>query len=391
MPRKTRKRFGSSTLTLDNIDKAVPPEIFRRGQALHTEGNVTSAKINDRLITARIMDGTRLYRTHIKIDDINDGFCTCGTKSKGLCAHAVAALLYVRDNKKAMLAAKDGGNHYNELIPLVPLKDLQRFVESEIKKDSGVERRFLSRFGGLDNTSHVDYREQVDIMFGDADYMVSCANPLSFADFFRAAKSRERQGQTAEAIRIYLEVSEAIRSNYYKVDDSYGHYSDAFDKAVTEMAACIARQKTGNFEKRPHISYLHRQFLANDHDLHESTYWQALTDACTDIRDLEYLKGLNEQALPDEPIVRRAKNYYHIQERILLQAEILEKLGETVAADKLLEKHCRGSIEVCGTYVEALVRHGDPAKARRILHMAQDIFPEHEFGYIRHLADDIAE
>lgn len=109
------------------------------------------------------------------------------------------------------------------LIRLVPLKDLQKFVESEIKKDAGVERRFLSRFGGLDGAPRVDYREQAETMFAGVDYMTPHQNRLRFGDFFRAAKARERQGQAAEAVRICLELSEAIRSNYNRVDDSAVH------------------------------------------------------------------------------------------------------------------------------------------------------------------------
>lgn len=279
------------------------------------------------------------------------------------------------------MARKDLGG----LIRLVPLKDLQKFVESEAKKDAGVERRLISRFGGLDGAPRVDYREQVEIMFADVDYMTPYQNRLRFGDFFRAAKARERQGQTAEAIRIYQEVSEAIRSNYHKVDDSSGHYAEAFSKAVTDMAACIGRQKAGS-KKIPHISYLHRQFLTSDLDMHEGVYEQALIDACTDRQDLEYLRGLNERALPEGPVSKRAKGYYRALDRILLQTEVLEEMGESAAAAELFDKHYRGSIDVCGAYVEMLIRRGDLAKARAVLEEAQGIFPEREFGYISRLA-----
>ena len=275
------------------------------------------------------------------------------------------------------------------LIRLVPLKDLQRFIESEIKKDAGVERRFLSRFGGLDGAPRVDYREQAEIMFADVDYMTPYQNRLRFGDFFKAAKARERRGQAAEAIRIYLEVSEAIRSNYNRVDDSSGHYAEAFHKAVTEMAACIGRQKAGP-EKRPHISYLHRQFLTSDLDMHEGVYEQALISACTDRQDLEYLRGLNEQALPEGPVSKRAGDYYRVLDRILLQTEVLEKMGESAAAAELFDKHYRGSIDICGAYVEMLIRRGDLAQTRAILEEARNIFPEREFGYISSLADGAA-
>ena len=268
----------------------------------------------------------------------------------------------------------------------MPLRDLQRFVESEAKKDAGVERRLLSRFGGLDGAPRVDYREQAEIMFADVDYMTSYQDRLRFGDFFRAAKARERQGQAAEAIRIYLEVSEAIRSNYHRVNDSSGHYAEAFSRAVTEMAACIGRQKAGP-EKRPHIEYLYRRFIADDSDIAQDAYWPALIDACTDRQDLEFLRGLNEQALPEGPTLKRVSGHHRALDAVLLQAEVLEKMGEWEAAAELFDKHYRGGIGVCGDYVEALIRRGDLAKARDVLEEARGIFPEHELEYINRLAD----
>ena len=282
------------------------------------------------------------------------------------------------------------GSDLGRLIRLVPLKDLQKFVESEAKKDAGVERRLLSRFGGLEGAPRVDYREQAEIMFDDVNYMTSYQDRLRFGDFYRAAKARERRGQAAEAIRIYREVSEAILSNYHKVDDSSGHYSEAFTTVVTRMAACIGQQKAGS-EKRLHIEYLHRQFLTSNLDMHEGVYEQALIDACTTRQDLEYLRGLNERALPEGAISKHAKDYYRALAVILLQAEVLEGMGETAAAVNLFVKHYRGSIDVCGKYVEMLILQGDLAKARDVLEEAKRIFSEYEFGYLSHLADAAAE
>lgn len=278
------------------------------------------------------------------------------------------------------------GSDLGRLIRLVPLKDLQKFVESEAKKDAGVERRLFSRFGGLDGAPRADYRKQAEIMFADVNYMTPYQNRLRFGDFFRVAKARERRGQVAEAIRIYQEVSEAIYSNYHKVDDSSGHYSEAFATAVIKMAACIGQQKAGS-ERRPHIEYLHRRFLANDLDVHEGIYERALIDACTNRQDLEYLRGLNERALPEGAISKRAKGHYRRLAVILLHAEVLKGMGESAAAVKLFVKHYRGSIEVCGEYVRMLIRQGNLAKARDVLEEAKRIFPEYEFGYISHLAD----
>ena len=65
-------------------------------------------------------------------------------------------------------------------------------------------------------------------------------------------------------------------------------------------------------------------------------------------------------------------------------------MGEWEAAAELFDRHYRGSIDVCGAYVEMLIRRGDLAKARAVLEEARAIFPEHEFRYISRLSDRAA-
>ena len=79
-----------------------------------------------------------------------------------------------------------------------------------------------------------------------------------------------------------------------------------------------------------------------------------------------------------------------ITTRVLLQVEVLEEMGEPAAAAELFDKHYRGSIGVCGEYVEMLIRQGDLAKARDVLEDARGIFPRHELEYISRLADGAA-
>lgn len=391
MAKKAPGNIASPTPTLERIVGAAPPEMLERGEALYVMGNVTSAKTDGNLITARVVDQTNLYRTYVRMGDADDyGFCTCKPGHPGVCAHTIAAMMHLRDNWRGLRADERMRGGHGRLIRLVPLKDLQGFVESEMKKDSGVERRFVSRFGGLDDASQVDYREQVDAMFSDVYYM-SSRKRLSFADFFRAAKDRERRGQAPEAIRILAEVSEAIKSNYYMVDDSSGHYANAFIRAVSEMAACISRQKMRHSAKRPYIDYLHRQFLANDPEVDEEAYGQALTEVCTERQDLEHLRRLNGRALPKEAISEDIKGYFQELDRVILQADVLEKIGEIADAANLFEKHYRSSIDACGAYVEMLMRQGERAKARGIMEEARGIFSEYDFQCISDLVGGAAE
>lgn len=354
---------------------------FKRGSALCSGGWVTSARMDGGDITARVKDG-RLYRVRVKAGPKGGISCTCGPR--GACAHAVAALLYASNNRDVLLAEERSREGAGGIIRRVPRADLQNFLESEIKKDAGVRRRFLVRFGGSDGVPRADYRHEVDVMFDDVDYMTSKKDRLSFAEFFRAAKARERQGHAAEAIRIYLEVSEAIESNHHLVDDSSGYYADTLGRAVLEMAACINRQNMVHDEKRPHIAYLHRQFLTEVPALNEDLYHQALVNICTDRADLEYLVELNGPHLPEGRIAGEDK--YDLISRMYLHIEALERLDRWEDAGGMLERFYRSSIDACGAYIELLLRH-DPARARSVLEEARSIFPSHQFEYIRHLAD----
>ena len=373
--------LGPLESTVQRIRGMSTDASFQKGGALHAGGWVTSAQVDGGDLTARVKD-RRLYRVHVRPGPDGGIFCTCG--SRRACAHAVAALLYASDNLNGLLAEERNREGARDMIRRVSGADLQKFLESEIKRDADVRRRFLIRFGGSDGVPRVDYRGEVDAMFGDVDYMTSRRDRLSFAEFFRAAKARERRGHAAEAIRICLEVSEAIESNHHLVDDSSGYYADTLGRAVLEMAACINRQNMDHDEKRPHIFYLHRQFLTEVPALNEDLYYQALVNVCTGRADLEYLVELNGPHLPEGRISGEDK--YDLISRMCLHVEALEKLDRWEDAGRMLEGLYRNSIDACGAYVELLLRH-DPARAQSVLEEARSIFPGHQFGHIRHLAD----
>ena len=378
-------RPGKPGLAVRRIRGISSDADFKKGSALNAQGWVTSARTDGGDLTARVKDGV-LYRVYVRKGRGGSIFCTCGARSKGACAHAVAAVLYASDNRGALLAEEEGREGGEAVARRMSRADLQKFLISEIKKNPDARRRFLVRFGGADGVPRVDYRHEVDVMYADVDYMTSWKNKLRFTDFFRAAKDRERRGHAAEAIRIYLEVSEGIEANHYLVDDSSGHYAETFGRAVHEMVACINRQNMGRDEKRPHIYYLHRQFLAEVPAFSEGVHYQALVDICTDAEDLEYLAELNGPFLPEGRVA--GKDEYDVMSRVYLQAEVLEKLGRREAAGGLLKRHYRTSIGACGKYVKLLLGR-DPARARSVLEEARGIFPDYQYKYISHLADGI--
>lgn len=377
---------GPAGPTVQQIRKVATEASFRRGRDLYEGGRITSFKMSpDGRVTARVKDQRRLYRAYVSPGSLWDSpFCTCGDLHESACAHAVAALLYASSNPDAMIPG-GAGSHADEVLGIIPRADLQKFLRSEMKKNGGFRRRLLVRFGGTGGVPRVDYREEVDAMFADLDYPESARRRLSFADFFRAAKAREREGHVQEAIRIYLEVSEAIEANYDWVDDSSGHYAESFAKAVMEMAACINRRGMKHDEKRRHIAYLHWQFLEEHPYLSEGTYRQALADICTGRADLEYLRRLHEPSLPED-LPEDHDEYYHMMDRVSLQAEVLERLGERAALEGLFGRLYRNDIDICGMYAEYLLRT-DPGRVRGVLEEARGIFSSHEFGRIRHLAD----
>ena len=381
------REFVRPGLTAERVRGASSEAAFKEGSALHARGRVTSARMDGGSLTGSVKD----EKSHrVRVGARGGVSCACGARSEGACAHAVAVLLYAADNMEALLSAKRSRDMVGEIIRRTSRADLQKFLMSEIKKSPDVRRRFLVRFGGDDAATRTDYRREVDVMFAGVDHMTSWNDRLRFTDFFRAAKAHERRGRAAEAVRICREVSEGIEANYGRVDDSGGHYSEEFCRAVREMAACVGRGGMERGERRRHISYLHRRFLNDSSEVSEGAYYQASIDACADAKDLEYLAELNGQLLPEGRVTGNSE--YGVLLSIYLQAEVLENLGRWEAAGGLLEKHYRTNIDACREYVELLLRH-DTARARSVLEEARGIFSdrryEDEYGYVSRLADRI--
>ena len=355
--------------------------LLERGRALCAVGAVISVRVDGGNVSARVMDGVHLYRTSVAVRPGGDLSCTCSTWPRKTCAHSVAALLHVSGRTVGMPAA--GEVDERALLRSVPREELEKFLWSEMRKNAEVRTRFLVSFGGSDGVPRIDYRKEVDAMFDDVE-VGSAWKKISFATFFRAARARERDGHVAEAIRIYREVSEAVRRNYHVVDDSGGHYSETIYKAVLGMVACICRQKMGGEEKRQHIAYLYGRFLAEDPDVCDDAYYAALSDVCTTKADLEYLRRLNGQSLSGN-VGGNGRGPDGMADRILLQTEVLEKMGETDAADGLFREHYMENAGFCGAYVEFLAKR-DPAKVPGVLEEARAAFSGYDFEYVRRMA-----
>ncbi|MBI1658237.1 MAG: hypothetical protein IS632_05615 [Thaumarchaeota archaeon] len=61
------------------------------------------------------------------------------------------------------------------------------------------------------------------------------------ADFFRAAKARQREGHTEEAVRICQDLSESLSANCDALENSGHNYSSVFHETVDEMAAYVVK------------------------------------------------------------------------------------------------------------------------------------------------------
>lgn len=197
-------------------------------------------------------------------------------------------------------------------------------------------------------------------------------------DFFKAAEAREREGHTKEAIRIYRELSESMSANFDTMQEHVKNWKNVFEKTVNVMASCIIAQEYEHTEMRQHISYLYRRFISEEHGHMIEAFGRALERVCIRVSDVRYWQSLYEPNLPD------AVSDNHFQYNIpvlmvLMQAHILEKIGDSPALEDLFKKYRNNNFSVCYAHVE-FVHRTDPDRSLEVAKQAVRLFPNAHRG-----------
>lgn len=344
-------------------------DIYKAGRECYRQGGVVSAMIRRNLAFATVEDGGATYRVVAPLEYFVP-YCPCmDCEQRRACRHGVAALLYVskmfkhliqddpwEDVKNTLasmpedilgafaadvLAAADppetrtdssGGGEaprravYRRDAPAAVDKDVRATVAELLKSDK-TRDLFAARFGEPDLPDHTECRDEISYMFREAESMIGDAPHVRLADFFKAAKARERRGDVDEAILTYREITEGVMIDGMNADDEDGFYSSAFNRALDAMAICIKRHLRNPAQRRPHIRYLHRRFIDVDYYWFDDEYKGALFKICPHIEDLKYLTELHDAHMEEDTSPSPNDLSYYPKRMQEMRDELLSRLG----------------------------------------------------------------
>ena len=343
-------------------------ESFERGKRLHARGRVSSARISGGAVTAYVAD-TERYRVMTPLPPGSAKHsCTCGCSGKRACEHVAAALLYISERFEGVPKSGAGrGTGVKSVLRSASHESLREFLEIAMKGNKDLRSQFLAYFGADTNRN---YRGEIDREYARAyrrdDYYVKA----DLSPFLKTAKTMEREGGYAEALRIYTAVAEAVEDNMGRTYEYGERYYRYFVRAVEGMANCISGQELEHSRKREYISYLFERAMKVNMDYLDDSYEGALRKICSDRQDLLYWKSLLEPSLPV-----KIRNGYDSRGAMLvnMQTHILEELGDPSREEVYLRNY-RTDVDVCIRYVEYL-KGLDPGKAIQVAEEGMRLFP----------------
>ena len=211
-------------------------DIYKAGGECYRRGDVVSAMIRRNLAWVTVKDGDTVFRVVTPLCNDMAPYCPCMSREElKACRHGVAALSYVSKMFKHLIQDDPWKDAENPLRPypriylvrlrpmywLVPTrpkpawtqmtgkrpsgpsiagdasaavdKDVRATVAELLKNDKARDL-FAACFGEPDLPDYKECREEMSYMFREA-YTVFGDPPLVRpADFFKAAKARERRG-----------------------------------------------------------------------------------------------------------------------------------------------------------------------------------------------------
>ena len=297
--------------------------------------------------------------------------CTCPYDGKGACSHAVAVLLYASDNFERM--AKDAKRRTSLIgvsLEGIVNEQLRDFLMSEMKRDEGLWKRFLAR---VETGVIRDYRAEIDAAYAKDGDRWGYRGGVNLSEFFMAAKANERCRNLAEAGRIYVDMADAIYANIV-LSYSHGERYDDYEKAIIGLVSCTIRQDRGSRGRRRCISYLLGMVAKAKIDDVVGICEDALCAVCPDRQDLEYLRDLLDQLVPDTGSPDRHSLHSRKTTRLLrMQADVLGRLGDE-GQDAFCAKYYRYDPDICMRYLKIL-NESDPDRAMQVIEEGGRLFP----------------
>jgi tetratricopeptide (TPR) repeat protein len=364
------------------------------------EGRVRSLSVAGSEVTATVQ-GSQEYRT--EVDLAVDGFapwCSCPYDYAGECKHVVAVLLAVKDRYEELVADELTG----EAVDLVAIvdeaapNDLRAFVVDVLQESPNLRDRFLAAVGEAPDKTVADYKREIDHSFEAATGrrgIVEYDTRIDFSEYHDLTATYRDSDDHDRALDIYRALSEAIRENFDRIDDSSGHYGTELERAIQAYAKCLDEADFGIEPSRDHLDYLIDQSLTADFAFVRDYYDEALRDVCTSPENLQHwrerlkpeLSQITGAAASDEEIGSTADGETFVtdphsgslprrsQAILSTYLYILDELDERETAVSLLEDLPIESSSLYLQYVDLLADQGRNDRAIQILEEGLEEFP----------------
>ncbi|WP_435094973.1 SWIM zinc finger family protein [Halorubrum sp. N11] len=281
--------------TRDEIRSLCTEQSFERGVNYHQQDRVQELRIDGSEIRATVR-GSNYYDIAIDIvDDTVRSHCSCPYDYAGDCKHVVAVLLAIDDRDTETVSdtdpERDETVDIESLVEQTTAEDLRAFLLDIVADDQDIRDRFVAFVGEDTGKTVYDYKQEIDRLFDDAvsrREMVEHDTHIDFSQYTDLAETHRERDHVDTATDIYQAVSEAIRENLNRVDDSSGYYGRELEHAIESYAETVAEQDLGHERKRPYIQYLCEEFVEADHGFASGYYDDALRTLYTTDEDLEY-------------------------------------------------------------------------------------------------------
>ncbi|WP_114579397.1 SWIM zinc finger domain-containing protein [Saliphagus sp. LR7] len=293
--------------TREEIRSFCTEQSFERGVNYYHQERVQELDIDGGEVRATVR-GSNYYEVAVDIaDDTVRTRCSCPYDYAGDCKHIVAVLLAVEDRDTDTDSATDASpdSALSETVDIeavvedMAADELRSFLLEIIEDDRDIRDRLVA-FAGEDTGKTVyDYKQEIGQLFDSAagrGGLIDYDTHVDFSQYYDLAETHRERGNVETATDIYRAITEAIRENLNRIDDSGGYHGREIERAIDSYVETVAENLDSHEQKRPYIEYLCEGFVEADHGFASDYYDDALRTLCTTTDDLEYwLDALDER------------------------------------------------------------------------------------------------
>ncbi|MDR2118740.1 MAG: SWIM zinc finger family protein [Tannerellaceae bacterium] len=221
-------------MNLNNFHKHISHSIFERGEDYYENDMVDNVEHDYPDTWTAEVEGSDLYTVEIKMngDEIVSWDCDCPYDYGDICKHAVAVLLYIKDNKKSHpvtieIPTPPQQEQLNEILKHVNQKELTSFLSQYADKHPDFYQALQSNFHPQKKKNvSVDYIKEIQKCFKVRSsydrYGYSSEGKMishNLDAYIKKAKSLVKLNCKEEALGILLHIIMEIGDNYEEYED----------------------------------------------------------------------------------------------------------------------------------------------------------------------------